>query len=391
MNRKSVIPLVIVALGLIGAVAMIKLRPEPPRKTPPAIAPLVQVQEVTAVEHTYTVEATGTVYPRTVSSLVAEVAGRVISVNENFDAGGFFERDQILLTIDDRDYLAAAAAAEADVATAHLAFAREEEEARVALEEWERFGREGEPTSLVLREPQLVQSAAQLASAEARLERARRDLDRTKIRAPFAGRVRTQLRDVGDYVAPGTPTASVYAVDYAEVRLPLPDEELAFLDLPLGLRTDRDQQTRGPAVTLSGEFAGAKHTWTGYVHRTEGEIDARTRMLNVIVRVADPYGAGASADGTPLSVGMFVTATIEGSEVAGAIIVPRSALIGEDRIAVVGSDDRLELRTVNVLRTSNDQAILGAGLSPGERVAVSRLEVVVDGMRVRTAPAGADR
>ena len=391
MNRKSVLPFLIIALGVIGAVAMVKLRPEPPRKIPPEIVPLVQVQEAVAVQHAYSVVAQGTVYPRTVSSLVAEVAGRVISISEDFDAGGFFERNQVLQTIDDRDYLAAVAAAEADVATANLSYAREEEEARVAQEEWERFGREGEPTSLVLREPQLAQSAAQLASADARLERARRDLDRTKIRAPFAGRVRTQLRDIGDYVAPGTPTASVYAVDYAEVRLPLPDEELAFLDLPLGLRTDRDQESRGPAVTLSGQFAGATHTWTGYVHRTEGEIDARTRMLNVIVRVADPYGAGASPDGTPLSVGMFVTATIEGSEIAGAFIVPRSAMIDESRIAVVGPDDRIELRTVRVLRTSRDQAILGAGLRAGERVAISRLEYLVDGMKVRTAPVGAGR
>ena len=144
----------------------------------------------------------------------------------------------------------------------------------------------------MLREPQLAQARALLSSAEARLEKARRDLDRTRIRAPYRGRVRAKMADVGDYVAPGTPTASIYAVDFAEVRLPMKDDDLAYLDLPLGLRTDSGPEASGPAVVLRGKFAGAMHTWTGYVHRTGGEIDARTRMIDVVVRIVDPYGEG---------------------------------------------------------------------------------------------------
>lgn len=384
MTRKILLPIVILLVGTLGAAALIKLRQEPPRANPTEIVPIVEVITAAPTAHAYRVEAQGTVQPRTVSSLVAEVAGRVLSVDEDFDEGGFFEKDQVLLTLDDRDYRAALAAAQADVATARLSVAREEEESRVAREEWERFEREGEPTSLVLREPQLAQARAMLSSAEARLERAQRDLRRTQIRAPFAGRVRAKLADVGDYVAPGTPTASIYAVDFAEVRLPLPDEQLAYLDLPLGLRTDSSEERRGPAVTLRGRFGGVEHTWTGYVHRTGGEIDALTRMLTVVVRVADPYGEGASPDGTPLSVGMFVDATIEGREVVEAFIIPRSALIGENQIAIANGDDQLELRVVGVLRTSREQAVLSSGLEAGDRVIVSQLDFLVDGMKVRT-------
>jgi RND family efflux transporter MFP subunit len=387
MTRKILIPIVIVLVGVALAATIIKLRPEPPRATPPEIIPLVRVIEARPTSHAYSVTAQGTVQPRTTSSLVAEVAGRVLSVDEDFNEGGFFEEGQVLLVLDDRDYRAALAAAEADVATARLTVAREEEESRVAREEWDRFQREGEPTSLVLREPQLAQAKALLSSAEARLEKARRDLDRTRIRAPFRGRVRAKMQDVGDYLAPGTPTASIYAVDFAEVRLPMKDNDLAYLDLPLGLRTDSGEDQRGPSVALRGEFAGAMHSWTGYVHRTGGEIDARTRMLDVVVRVADPYGKGAAPDGTPLSVGMFVEATIEGRVLTTAILVPRSALINERQIAVANGDERLELRDVEVLRTSRDQAILGGGLAAGDRVIVSRLDFIVDGMKIRTAEA----
>jgi RND family efflux transporter MFP subunit len=388
MTRKILIPIVIILVGVALAATIVRLKPEPPRATPPEVIPLVRVIEAQPTSHAYAVTAQGTVQPRTTSSLVAEVAGRVLSVDEDFNEGGFFEVGQVLLVLDDRDYRAAVAAADAEVATARLSVAREEEESRVAREEWERFGREGEPSSLVLREPQLAQARALLSSAEARLDKARRDLDRTRIRAPFRGRVRVKMADVGDYVAPGTPTASIYAVDYAEVRLPMKDNDLAFLDLPLDLRTDAGESRRGPAVTLHGEFAGSSHTWTGYVHRTAGEIDARTRMLDVVVRVADPYGQGAAPDGTPLSVGMFVEATIAGRALDDAYLVPREALINESQVAVANDDDRLELRDVEVLRTSRDQAILGYGLTAGDRVIVSRLDFIVDGMKIRTAEAG---
>lgn len=387
MTRKILIPIVIVLIGAAIAATIIKFRPEPPRTTPPEIVPLVRVIEAQPTDHAYAVTAQGTVQPRTASSLVAEVVGRIVEVDEDFNEGGFFEEGQVLLRLDDRDFRAALAAAEADVATAKLTVAREEEEARVAREEWERFGREGEPTPLVLREPQLAQARALLSLAEAGLEKAKRDLDRTRVRAPYRGRVRAKMADVGDYVAPGTPAASIYAVDYAEVRLPMKDDDLAFLDLPLGLRTDPGDERRGPAVTLRGDFAGAQHTWTGFVHRTGGEIDARTRMLDVVVRVADPYGKGAAPDGTPLSVGMFVEATIEGRVLAEAIIVPRAALINESQIAVANGEGRLELRDVDVLRTSREEAVLGGGVAAGDRVIVSRLDYVVDGMKVRVAEA----
>lgn len=380
---KILLPVAALLLGAIGAVVIVKARPEAPRQTPPEIVPVVEVVTASRGDHTYTVSAQGTVTARTSSALVSEVAGRVLRVSDDFVEGGFFEAGNTLLWLDDRDHRAALANAEAQVAQAQLAVERELEEARLAREEWQRFGREGEPSALVLREPQLAQAKAALAAAEAQREKARRDLERTRLSAPYRGRVREKLVDVGDYLQPGARAALLYAVDYAEIRVPLYDEDLAFLDLPLGLRGE-DADSRGPRATVRGRFAGTTHEWQGTVQRTEGEIDPRSRMVHVVVRVPDPYGQAAAERGVPLAVGMFVDVSIEGRSVDAATILPRSALLPDGRIGVV-RDGKLQLREVEVLRATRDRVVLGAGVQEGGQVLLTRLSVLVDGMSVRIA------
>ncbi len=200
-----------------------------------------------------------------------EVAGRVIWVSPSFASGGFFDDGQPLLRIEPSDYREAVIQARAAAAREELRAARERAEADVARKEWGDLGG-GEATPLTLREPQLAEAEAALEAARAALERAERNLDRTEIRAPYDGRVRHKQVDVGQYVTPGTPVATIYAVDYAEVRLPLADEELAFIDLPLDYWGDSGRGP-GPEVVLSARFAGRAHRWEGHIVRTEGEID----------------------------------------------------------------------------------------------------------------------
>jgi RND family efflux transporter MFP subunit len=211
-----------------------------------------------------------------------------------------------------------------------------------------------------------------------------RDLERTELRAPYAGRVRSESVDIGQFVNRGTPIARIYAIDYAEVRLPIPDEELAFLDLPLW-RAD-ETEVEGPEVVLRARFAGADHEWRGRVVRTEGEIDPQTRMVHVIARIKDPYAA--SDDGRPpLAVGLFVRAEIQGRMASNVIVVPRTALRNRDQIFLVDGEDRLRVRTADILRTDRNRAFLRGGLQPADRLVVSVLEPAVDGMRVRPVAA----
>ena len=383
MFRKILAPVVILALCGAITYGLVTSKPEVETRERPTYAPLVRVQTLASQTVEFDVVAQGTVVPRTESQLVAQVGGEVVEVSKSFEAGGFFRRGEVLLRLDRRDYELAVDQARSLVAQAEVALAQQQAEAEVAAAEWHELG-EGEPSALTLRQPQVAQARAALAAAEAQLSRAELDLERTAIRAPYAGRVRQKSVDLGQFLARGTPLGRIHATDVAEVRLPVPDDELAFLDLDLGA-TSRP----GPEVTLGAELAGRWQTWDGRVHRSEGELDPRTRMLPLVVRVEDPYGLRSKDDGrSPLMVGLFVEATITGHSRDGLFVVPRSAIRDGDRVLVVDAEDRLRFRAVEVLRLQGDTAVLGDGIEAGERLCVSPLDVAVEGMTVRVAEDG---
>ena len=385
-SLRFLLPLLIVTAAGLGAVTMILNRPPVETLTPVVELPGVRVHEVTLEDVPLTVTSQGTVRPRTESQLVPEIAGRVTWVAPSFAEGGFFEAGDALVRIDPFDYEQMLISARSQLAQARLRLAQEEAEAEVAQREWETLGR-GDPRELALRKPQLEDARASVAAAEASVERATRDLERAEIVAPYAGRVRSKEVDIGQYVRVGDTVATIYAVDVAEVRLPLPDDELAYLDLPLSYRGVR-QGTR-PRVTLRATFAGETHAWAGRVVRTESEIDSVSRMVHAIAEVADPYAPGPNPNRPPLAVGMYVEAEIGGRTARDVAVLPRPALRGRAQVLIVTPDDRLSFRDVDVLRTSTESVIVRAGLRAGELVVTSPLDTPTDGMRVQLADADA--
>lgn len=380
---KIVLPLIAVAAAAVAAVAIINSKPQVEVKIPEFLPPLVRVQTVALEDLTFSVSSQGTVVPRTESRLVPEVSGKVIWVSPSFVPGGFFEEGDPLARLDSHDYEQALIRARATVAQAKLRLAQEEAEARVALAEWEELGGEAEAPSLTLREPQLAEAKAYLESADAALEQAQRDLQRTDVKAPYAGRVREKLVDFGQYVNAGTALGTIYAVDFAEIRLPLPDTELAFVDLPLRYRGE-EEPTKGPPVTIIAEFAGRIHQWEGRIVRTEGEIDPMSRMVHAVAQVKDPYGRGDDPDRPPLAAGMFVRAEIEGRHVEKVIVLPRAVLHGSRTLWVIEEKNILRFRDVDILRATREDIVVRSGLEAGQRICLSPLEAVTDGMLVRT-------
>ena len=389
--KKLLIPLAVILVSALATRALVKSRPQVETRDVETLAPLVRVAEIAREDLTFDVRAQGTVLPRTETTLIAQVAGTVTSTSPDFETGGFFSRGEVLVTLDARDYEVAVRRARAQLAQARLALTQQEAEAEVAVEEWRQLGEGGEPPALVAREPQVAQARAGLEAAEAELEKAELDLERTRIRAPFDGRLRSKRVDLGQFLTPGAPLATIHATDYAEIRLPVPDDQLAFLDLPFAYRTAT--RAPGPEVTIRARFGRREHVWQGRIVRTEGELDPRSRMLNLVARVEDPYEAGAGdPERPPLVVGLFVEAEIRGREAPGVIVLPRSALrsgAGGDQVLVVDDDDRLRFRNVEVVRLDGERAVIGSGLAAGERLCVSPLDVVTDGMQVRTVAAEA--
>ena len=384
MNRKLKLslPFIIIFIGIMAGVIMIRSRPQIEKRPVSFPPPLVRASMIHLQGYQLVVSSQGTVSPRTESELVSQVSGQVIEVAPQFAPGGFFKKEDVLIRIDPRDYEFSLSRLKALVAQAQLRLAQEEAEASIARQEWERLGKEEEPDPLVLRIPQLAEAETSYEAAQAELNQAELNLQRTKIIAPFDGRVRVKKVDVGQVVIPGVPLATIYAVDYAEVRLPVPDDEIGYLDCCL------DYRTQNPAeldidVKLSASYGGNFYKWSGKIVRVEGEIDPLSHMITLVARIKDPYGRGVQSERPPLAVGMFVEAEIIGRRVDDVAVIPRSALRGEERILIIDKDNKLHFRKVEVLRADFETVIISSGLNEGERICISPLEAVVDGMEVR--------
>ena len=385
-RAKIVLPLSVLGVSLLFGALLLITAPKVESVPPDRQAAIVRVVEARPETVRLRVRSQGTVAPRTESALVPEVSGRVIETSPSLVSGGFFEEGDMLLRIDPRDY-------EIQLTKARASVARAEGELDHARQHQQRLdglaARDiASPSQLDDARRGLRVATAVLDEARASREQARRDLTRSEIRAPYSGRVRDERVDVGQFVSRGTSIATIYATDYVDIRLPIPDEQLAFLDLPIW--SGQGAVVAGPEVVLRARFAGAEHAWTGRIVRTEGEIDAKSRMVHVVARVEDPYRVRGEGSTAPLAVGLFVRAEIEGPEVRDVVVVPRGALRDGDSVLVMDEHDRLYRRKVEVVRLDGDEVLI-RNVEAGARICVTPLQVFVDGMNVQAAePAGGD-
>jgi len=386
MVLKALLPLLVLAAALYVGDLILDSREEQSKVSSRPPPPLVRTITTQLTDESLVVTTHGTVSPPDESLLMSEVSGRVTWLSPSFVDGGFFLAGEELAHIDPRDYELAIVLASADVARAELSLALEQRESEVALAEWAAV-EQAEAPALVARRPQLARADAELAAARARLALARLELERTVLRAPFDGRVARRTVGIGQLVAPSAVLAELYGVARAEIRLPVADRELAFLELPLVFR-DEGAAVLDVPVVLSADFGGQRWNWEGRVVRTEGRIDTRTRMLHLVAEVEDPYGRSIESVRPPLAVGMFVSARLKGKIAHDVVVLPRSALRSPSSVAVVDAHDRLRFRQVTVLRIDGDRVIVADGLAGGETVCVSSLAAAVDGMVVRTQADG---
>ncbi len=382
MLQKILFPFIVLFLAAIGAFALVATAPSVENVAPERAIQAVRIMEAEPQSVPLWVRTQGTVAPRTESTLVPEVSGRVVWVSPALVSGGFFEKEEPLLRIEKSDYEAALARAKAAQTRARSEYTHASSE----LKRIKGLSARNVVSSSQLSNAHRADSVAAASVEEARvsLDQAARDLARTEIMAPFEGRVRSESVDVGQFVSRGAAVATLYATDFAEIRLPVPDHQLAFLQI-LNLRGDVADS--GPRVRLHARFAGREHEWEGRVVRTEGEIDPRSRMVHVVARVEDPYGSkDPTSTKPPLAVGLFVRAEIEGPMAENVIVVPRYAMRDNAHLLVVDAEDRLYTREVEVLRMDRDEVLIRGELAAGERICLSPLQVVVEGMRVNPMP-----
>ena len=373
---------VIVLVGIVGtgfALTQIFAPPvERAEEQPRGLSVFAEVAEDTALD--LKVSAQGEVRPKRQIVVAPQIAGRISYVSPDFLDGGFIRQGQVLVRLEAADYELAVTRARSGVASAQQALAREQAEADLALQDLEDLGIE-DASPLARREPQLAEAQANLDSAKALLADAQLALNRTAVTAPFSGRVRERSADLGQFVSPGQALGTIFATDVVEVSLPLSDEELGRTGLPLAFAETADNP--GPQVVFTTNVAGEPREWVGRVTRTAAALNPQTRLINVIAELEDPYGTG-SDDGVPMAPGLFVDAEIDGRRIENVVRIPRSALRGADQVFIGnGPEGRLEIRTVNVVYSTDDGAFVSSGVEDGELAVVSPIQAAFDGMSIQ--------
>ena len=385
--------LTIIMAGVLGLVLLIVFRPRPAAQEPPRRVPLVVTAPAEVRSGHLTIRGNGTVRPKSQIVLSPQVAGRVEWVSPAFASGGRFEKGDLLLRIEEADYVNRVEAASAAVAQRQVEVLQWKEEQELAREEYQRLlAREGldapdsaSLSSLIFREPQLQAAEASLRSAGAQLADARLALDRTRITAPFDGVVRSKAVDVGQYIAPGQNLGSLYDTDEVEIVVPLTDDQ-ASLVAGIWEAGAGDEATRIPA-TVRAAFGGRDYEWPAYVDRAEGALNPETRTVDVVVRVPDPF---LTDDGRPpLLLGTYASVDIQGASREAYAVLPRVALRDGSAVYVVEQDTLLVIRPAALLQEIEGEVLVSVDLEAGDRIVISSMEIVTDSMTVRVADGGA--
>ncbi len=372
--KRVIAPALILTFSVVIFIGLINNQPTLKTTVKEPVPVAVRALDVRLAPMQLRVSSEGNVQPSVETKLVAQVAGEVIELSSSLVAGGNFSKDDILLKLDPRDY-------EIALSRSQATLSRAQAEQRFATEEITRirslYGDElASIAELQSAERLLAVANAASDDAAAAVKRASVDLERTVFTAPFNGRVRAEDVDIGQFLSKGAMIATLYDTDRLQVRLPLADAQLAYLD-PSYAQTGISGEE--PAnVVLTANYAGDMQSWSAKLLRTEGDISTKSRFLHVIVAVTETL----NSNGVRLPVGLFVNAVIDGRTVDNLVSIPRSALRPDNSVMVIDDSDKLHFRDVSVFKLSDNDVLISEGLASGERISISPLQFVVEGMPV---------
>lgn len=378
--RYVLTPIAIVFFAIVGLIVVAALAPKPAKKPTIIKAPLVEVQDIERKDIRFTIASQGSVLPRTQTNLVSEVSGQITSVNEKFNVGGFFTKGEVLLSIDDISYRVNLLQAQSRLDAAKAVLVEEQARKEQAEDEWLLTGKAlSQAPVLALRLPQLQKAKADVKAAEADVTDAEVKLARTKIRAPYDAMIKEKQVEIGQYVSTGSTLAMTFAVDYAEVRLPIKQRDVEFLNLP----RINQQGSKSSKVDIFYQLLGKQYTWQSNLTRYEGEVDSRSRVHYVVAQVDDPYRVLSSTAHQELRIGTFVNANIDGKMVNDIVAIPRDALHGANKLYLVDDNNKLHIQEISILRNDADFVYSHDNFSASHRLITTQMETPVEGMALR--------
>jgi len=378
--RYVLMPFAIILSASVILLALQMLAPKPAKKPLKIKAPLVNVMSLQAQDVIFSISSQGSVEPRTKTTLISEVSGVVTKVSDKFYVGGFFKEGELLLAIDDITYQVALLRAQAQLESTQALLVEEQARSKQAEDEWRLTGKPVEQAPiLALRLPQLKKAEAGVLAAQADLREAKVKLARTKIIAPYDAMLTSKQVDLGQYVTMGSALANTFAVDYAEVRLPIKQRDVAFLNLS----RINQVENLNIQVDLFYQLEGKKHSWPAKVTRYEGVVDSTNRVHYVVAQIDDPYGVLAESDHDEIRIGTFVNAKAKGKKLANVVAIPLGAVYSGNTIYLIDQDNRLLVEQVNILRTDADYAYTTDIFTEGKRLILTKLATPITDMLLR--------
>jgi multidrug efflux system membrane fusion protein len=381
--KKRFLPLIVIVGAFLIAGLMSLLKPSSLELESPDRVVAVTTEVIKSVQKKLQIKSQGTVLPRTRTTLISEVSGVVIEVAPDFVVGGTFSKGDVLIKLDPTDYKVAKQRADAQLISAKAQLLSEQARSTQAKKEWEITGRPLEEAPvLALRTPFLAEAQSRLLQAEAEVKQAELKLQRTIIRAPYTGMVSSKMVDVGQYVTIGSRLGETFAIDFAEVRIPLTEKDLSKLDT-IPSAQDRNSAIENKVV-LRGSVNGKSHLWQANLVRSEGRVEQTNRAQYLVAQIADPYNIKNKPQRAPLLIGAFVEVIISGKTIEDIYPLPRHALRSANRVATVDADQRLKLINVGYNYEDQDFYYINRGLEGKVEVVTSGMGVMVDGMKLKS-------
>lgn len=341
----SLLPLLVA--GAIGiAVVLVRTREQPQTAPPPRPVPSVEVTRVSPREIVPDIATFGVTRAYLRTELSPQVAGEIIEIGPNFDAGRTVTKGELLARIDPTDARALLAERQGALATAESTLADEETRSTIAAEDWTASGRKrSEASDFTLRKPQLEAARAQVDSARHAVDKALADLQRTELRAPYDAIVTSRDTSPGNQANVGTVIGELVSDERLEIELPLSPRQLQLLD-PGDLHGGR----------IQASFRSPTHPdlrWHGPIRRVHPEVDESNRTVRVIAEIEGPFPSEESAG----FVGTFLNARIPSRPLPDVLELEESQVVADSFLWTVTPESTLQPRPVEIVHSADGRIL----------------------------------